>query len=170
MPAGVSAWTPLANITLGSTAASVTFSSISGAYKDLRLVIMGGANGPGGGGCRYTINSDTSSTYLWATAEGNGSAASSAWNGNNYAETFNNYILWGYDSAPNTVVTMDFLDYSATDKHKTILTRGNNAVRPATNMMAVRWPSTAAINTISFSANGASFLVGSTFALYGVSA
>ena len=161
--------TPLANITLGSTAASVTFSSISGAYKDLRLVIQGGANGPGGGGCQYRINSDTGDNYRWVTAESNGSAASSAWNGNNYAETFNNYLLWGYDSAPNTVVTMDFLDYSATDKHKTILTRGNNGSK-ASNMMTVRWFSTAAISTISFSAVGASFIVGSTFTLYGVSA
>jgi hypothetical protein len=170
MPAGVSAWTPLANITLASTANTVTFSSISGAYKDLRLVLVGGAAGTGGGGCRYTINSDTSSTYLWATAEGNGSAATSAWNGNSYVEIYNNYQLMGYDTTTNTIVTMDFLDYSTTDKHKTILTRGNNAVRPATNMMAVRWPSTAAINTISFSAVSGHFIVGSTFALYGVSA
>ena len=49
MPAGVSAWTPLANITLASTANTVTFSSISGAYKDLRLVLVGGAAGTGGG-------------------------------------------------------------------------------------------------------------------------
>jgi len=39
MPAGVSAYVPLANLTLGSSAASVTFSSISQAYKDLVLVI-----------------------------------------------------------------------------------------------------------------------------------
>lgn len=170
MPAGVSAWTPLANITLASTANTVTFSSISGAYKDLRIVLIGGSNGTSGGGCRYTINGDTSSTYLWVTAEANGSASSSAWNGDSYVVTFNNYILWGYDSAPNTSVTIDFLDYSATDKHKTILSRGNNAARPATNMMTVRWPSTSAINTISFSAIAGYFIAGSTFALYGVSA
>jgi hypothetical protein len=91
-------------------------------------------------------------------------------NGNSYVEIYNNYQLMGYDTTTDTIVTMDFLDYSTTDKHKTILTRGNNAARPATNMMAVRWPSTAAINTISFSAVSGSFIVGSTFALYGVSA
>jgi hypothetical protein len=167
MPAGVSAWTPLANTTLGSTATSVTFSSISSAYRDLRVVITTGTTG--GGQCAYTINSDTTSTYVWVTAEGDGSAASSAWNGNTYGNTFNNVLLYGYDTTPRAFITLDFLDYSATDKHKTVLSRGNTAAR-GVNMMAVRWPSTAAISTISFVSSPSTFISGSTFTLYGVSA
>jgi hypothetical protein len=41
MPAGVSAYTALANVTLGSSAANVTFSSISGSYRDLVLIVNG---------------------------------------------------------------------------------------------------------------------------------
>jgi hypothetical protein len=69
MPAGVSAWTALANTTLASAANTVTFSGISGAYKDLRLVFSGGI---GSANPSFTINSDTSSTYYWNTIEGNG--------------------------------------------------------------------------------------------------
>jgi hypothetical protein len=38
MPAGVPAMVALANVTLGSTASSITFSSISGSYRDLFCV------------------------------------------------------------------------------------------------------------------------------------
>jgi len=164
MPAGVSAWTALANTTLGTSANSVTFSGISGAYRDLRLVFSGGI---GSSNASFTINTDTSSTYLWTTLESNGSSATSVWNGNTYGTFANDYILW-YDSS-GIVVTMDILDYSSTDKHKTILTRGNNSTR-AVNGVVNRWPSTAAITSIRLNGNATNFTAGSTFTLYGVSA
>jgi hypothetical protein len=163
MPAGVSAYTALANVTLGSTANTVTFSGISGAYRDLRIIITGGVPSDN---ASFTINSDTSSTYYWNTLEGNGSAVSSAWNGNTFGSFANNYIVW-YNSS-GIVVTMDILDYSATDKHKTILTRGNNAAR-SVNGLVNRWPSTSAVTSVRLNANGSNWAVGSTFALYGVS-
>jgi uncharacterized protein YukE len=164
MPAGVSAWTALANVTLASPANTVTFSSISGSYRDLRLVFSGGI---GSDNASFTINNDSSSTYLWATLEGNGSAVSSAWNGNSYGSFANNYVTWY--SSTGILLTMDLIDYSATDKHKTILSRLNNTAR-ATNALINRWPSTAAITSIRINGNGANFTTGSTFALYGVSA
>ena len=164
MPAGVSALTALANITLASPANSVTFSGIAGTYRDLRLVFSGGI---GSDNATFTINNDTSSTYLWTTIEGNGSTTTSVWNGNSYGTFSNNYILW-YSSS-GIIVNMDILDYSATDKHKTILTKGHNPAR-ATNAIVQRWPSTAAITSIRLNANTANFTAGSTFALYGVSA
>lgn len=165
MPAGVSAWTPLANLTLGSATTGVTFSSISGAYKDLRLVINGGVTS--GGFAKYRLNGDSSSTYLWATLESNGTSATSAWNGNDYATFFNNYIVW--NSSDKTVVTLDILDYSATDKHKTIMSRTFREYT-AVNDMTVRWPSTAAVTTLYLYADTSTWVSGTTFALYGVSA
>lgn len=164
MPAGVSAWTALANVTLGSAANTVTFSSISGAYRDLRLVFTGGI---GSSNASFTLNNDSSSTYLWTTLESDGVASSSAWNGDTFGSFANNYILWFNTSG--ILVTMDILDYSATDKHKTVLTRGNNSVR-AVNAVVNRWPSTAAITSIRLNGNATNFTAGSTFALYGLSA
>lgn len=164
MPAGVSALKPLANVTLGATANTVTFSSISGAYRDLRIVMS--AASPSANGF-FRFNNDSSSTYLWTTMEGNGSSVSSAWNGDAFGSFANNYIVW-YSSNP-TLVTMDVLDYSATDKHKTVLTRANRTDN-ALNAVINRWPSTAAITTITLTAGASTWAAGSTFALYGVSA
>ena len=61
MAAG-STYTPLATSTLGSAAASVTFSSISGSYTDLVLVISC-AQSAAGGGLRFQFNSDTGGNY-----------------------------------------------------------------------------------------------------------
>jgi hypothetical protein len=163
MPAGVSAYVALANVTLASTANTVTFSSISGAYRDLRVIINGGLPSDN---ASFTINSDSSSTYHWNTLEADGSNIASAWNGNNYGSFANNYIVW-YNSS-NIVVTMDIFDYSATDKHKTILTRGNNPAR-SVNAVVNRWPSTSAITSVRFNGNGSNFSIGTTFSLYGVS-
>ena len=159
-----SALTPLANITLGSTANTVTFSSIPSSYRDLCLVISAAVPSAN---ASYTINNDTSSTYNWVTLEGNGSTVSSVNNGDTFGLFANNYIVWY--SSNQTLVTMDILDYSATDKHKTILTRAN---RPdnAINAVVCRWPSTAAITSLRLNANTSNFAAGSTFALYGVSA
>jgi len=164
MPAGVSAWTALANTTLASAANSVTFSGISGAYRDLRIVFSGGI---GSSNASFTINGDTTSTYNWTTLEGNGSATSSAWNGDTFGSMANNYILW-YNTT-GILVTIDILDYATSDKHKTVLSRGNNTAR-AVNAVVNRWPSTAAITSFKFNGNATNFTAGSTFALYGLSA
>jgi hypothetical protein len=62
MPAGVSAITPLANITLGSAAASVTFSSIAATYKDLYLVAQTGLSSAGQT-VNVQFNNDTGANY-----------------------------------------------------------------------------------------------------------
>jgi hypothetical protein len=164
MPAGVSAFTALANVTLASPANTVTFSSISGAYRDLRIVFSGGI---GSSNASFTINNDSSSTYYWTTIEGNGSSASSAYNGDTFGSFANNYVSW-YDSS-GIVLTFDIFDYSATDKHKTMLSRLNNTNR-ATNAVVNRWPSTAAITSVRLNGNASDFTTGTTIALYGVSA
>jgi hypothetical protein len=166
MPAGVSAITSLANLTLGSTQTTVTFSSISGAYRDLRLVIVGGLTS--GGNAYWRVNNDSTSTYNWHTLEGDGTTASATWNGNTYGSMNNNFVAWPYGGTPRTLVTIDFMDYSVTDKFKPVLSR-TNAVDNGTNAMIVNWPSTAAITNITLT-SGSTWVAGSTFALYGVSA
>jgi hypothetical protein len=165
MPAGVSAWTPLANITLGSATNSVTFSSISQSYKDLRLVISGGIPSDN---ATFRLNGDASSVCRGVTMEGSGSASSSTTFSNSGLGYFGFGVILWYQSA-GVVVTMDLLDYSATDKHKTILTRGNNSDRAA-NALALRWPTTTAVTSIRLDANGSNWSSGTSFALYGVSA
>lgn len=161
------AWTPLANLTLGSSASSVTFSSISGSYRDLVLVIQASST-PSGTNIAIRMNSDTGSNYPAVYASGDGSGA--------YSGTLNEtWMQVAYYSGATTstflsaVVTV--ADYSATDKHKTVLSRGGNSAQ-GTDMIAGRWANTSAVTTLSVHARtgGVSFATGSTFALYGVSA
>ena len=161
----------LANITLGSSASSVTFSSIPATYRD--LVIAANAQDPVSGTTFSNIglqfNSDTGSNYNWLDMYGDGSSAVSQVQSNVTG------ILAGYMSSQNNIFSahiFQIMDYSATDKHKTVLVRSNLGTRsPNTTQLAQatagRWANTSAITSIRLS-GGTSFKAGSTFALYGI--
>jgi hypothetical protein len=74
------------------------------------------------------------------------------------------------DDATNPFFIIQLMDYSATDKHKTVLSRKNQAAR-TTVAQASRWASTSAINKITVNVtqpDPTNFAVGSTFYLYGI--
>lgn len=150
-------YTPLANLTLSSSAASVTFSSISQSYRDLVLVFNGTCSE--NTSVRIFLNSDTTGTnYARVLMIGSGTAASSQSN------TTNAEIIGDVGPDRSTAI-VNFLDYSATDKHKSMLVRNDKL---ATRAVAARWANTAAITTVQLSMNAGTFDAGSTFALYGI--
>jgi hypothetical protein len=154
-------YTPLANITLGSSASSVTFSNIPNTYRDLILVMNAQNNQSGYDNVYMTFNGDTGSTRSSVYALGNGSSTISGTTSAFYAGTIN--------PTTNTVSTCQILDYSATDKHTTGLTRGNAATSEYGNgMYASRWASTSAVTSFVLTPQSSSFDSGSTFALYGI--
>jgi hypothetical protein len=161
MPAGVSAYTALANVTLGSSAASVTFSSIAaGLYRDLVFVMQIGTST--GTDVLYQFNSDTTaSNYPSVLMQGDGSSTFSG-------SASNNRILDVSTSNEFTVV-YNLFDYATTDKQKSYLYRTGRASAKV-QAMAGRWANTAAITQIVFTPVSGTFNTGSTFALYGVSA
>jgi hypothetical protein len=59
------------------------------------------------------------------------------------------------------------MDYSATDKHKTVLVR-SNAASTGVEAIAQRWASTAAITSILVFPSTGSWAAGGTFSLYGI--
>jgi len=110
----------IANITLGAASASVTFSNIPQTYRDLYVVISGQTTGALNN-VRVQYNGDTNSNYIAVRMLGDGSSASSASSGSQA------FVQWGDMGALDTIITGSVLDYSATDKNKTSLVRGNNA-------------------------------------------
>jgi hypothetical protein len=72
----MSTYTPIATQTLGSAAASVTFSSIPQGYTDLILVINY-ATSASTGNALLRFNSDTGSNYSETALIGNGTTATS---------------------------------------------------------------------------------------------
>jgi len=155
-------YTPLATVTLGSSASSVTFSSIPATYRDLILVEQSKLSGTS-----YTVvrfNGDTASNYANVNMRGNGSTAASSSNTDNQMYPF---FFLNQSSSEFAVMLYQIMDYSATDKHKTMLTRGNVS-SIATAAGAHRWASTSALTSIELRVQDGSFVAGSTFNLYGV--
>lgn len=164
MPSSI---TPLANLTLGSSATSMTFSSIVGTYRDLLLVCTFTNATADGDYIAVKINSDTGSNYNSVTMLGNGSTASSA----NYSSSTYGWLTvgGGFDTGRGQLHTT-FFDYAQTNKHKNYISRNGTAAR-GVEAIASRWASTSAITSLNiYSVNGWSFATGSTFALYGISA
>ena len=157
-------YTLIDSVTLTSSAASVTFSSIDQSYGDYVLSMNLTTAGNATFGLRF--NNDTGTNYHGLFMDGNGTATESAkWNPSD------RIILNTYSMTLNTspsLVTVQIFDATATDKHKSVLTRGNR-VDQATTAIASRWASTAAINRIDIlQFNLQDFTTGSTFFLYGI--
>lgn len=158
----INTYVPLQTITLGSSASSVTFSSIpasdaNGTYKDLVLI------------ARYVptsytqirFNSDSSNIYNCVHMSGSGSSAIS---GSYTAPHIDPGNGIGDLSGNDVQFILQLQDYSVTDKHKSGLIRIDNSAR-YTQAQAVRYATTSAITTINLIQLGV-FNAGSTFSLY----
>jgi len=142
-------YTSLATVTLGSTATSVTFSNIPATYRDLIFVFEGVVS---------NFNGDTTSGNYSATyANGDGAGRSSG----------NESRRFGVFYAQRSSMVASFMDYSATNKHKTYLSRAGGASN-ALEMIVGRWANTAAITSIRLFPDANGFASGSTLNLYGV--
>jgi hypothetical protein len=162
MAAGAT-YTPIATQTLGSSAATVTFSSISGAYTDLKLVFTG-VVGSGGDAFYLRFNGDSATNYSNTELKGSGTAASSA----RYSSVTYMYALGNGLSANQTNVIVDINNYSNATTYKTGLFRYNDANGYVAATIGL-WRSTSAITSISINSLGA-YTTGSTFTLYGIKA
>jgi hypothetical protein len=148
--------TALASITLQEASASVTFSGIPQNYRDLVLVVSGTASA--GQTANLYLNGDTtSSNYSRVFMLGTGSATSSE-----AAASAGCLSI----STTQSVAISNIIDYSATNKHKTILTRAN-ATSDFVVAFANRWANTVAVTSVSAQTATGTFSLGSTFNLYG---
>ena len=155
---------PIATTTLGSAAASYTFSSIPATYTDLVMVFDGTMSAADDLGIRF--NSDTGSNYSTTILGGNGSAAFST----RVTGQTQGYLDWaGLTTAQGNAI-VQIQNYSNATTYKTYLSRFNQAAR-GTDACVGLWRSTAAISSITIKAIGAnSFRTASTFTLYGIKA
>lgn len=152
-------YVPLATVTLASADASITFSSIPAEYRDLILIISGAVTASTVG-ATIRFNGDTGSNYTGVVAQGDGSSAVSGTLSGTFAEI-------GVLVTSQCNVICQIMDYSATDKHKTFLSRSNGAA-DRTRMTASRWADTSAITSVDVLTNLNQFAIGSTFSLYGI--
>jgi len=154
--------------TLDTAVADVFFTSIPQTYTDFVLVMVGGCTINAGIG--YRFNSDNTTNYSVTFLEGNGSAASS----NRYSNQ--TFMRIGFNPTWSSglfgTAISHIQDYTNTTTYKTVLSRINDMTNGALGASAGVWRKTPeALSSINImTSNGTTFLVGSTFTLYGIKA
>jgi hypothetical protein len=165
----MSTYTPIASQTLGSAAATVTFSSIPQNYTDLILVVDAGMSS-GAGYPSFQLNGDTTDTNYSSTyIRGDGTdVASGRYSG---ASGKYNILVDIKKTTPAAYIIINFQNYSNSATYKTVLSRMGDTASGTAATVAM-WRDTNAINRITLkeATGGANWVTGSTFTLYGVTA
>lgn len=148
-----STWIALGNITLTANDSSIEFVSIPATYRDLVLIINGTSDSAGRA-FYIRLNGENPDTNTSAVLVNN---ANSSTDTGTYIQT----------NTSNFTSIVNIMDYSATDKHKTMLWRDNFASTQVT-MAAGRWASMAAVNSVTISRAGYNLQNNTTLCLYGI--
>ena len=170
MPAG-NTYVAIATQTLGSAAATVTFSSIPGTYTDLVLVVNAqqSADAP----IYVRVNNSSASIYSTTSLRGDGTSATST----RFSATgsgIDGEGIWVQSEAlPESssfgIITYNFINYANTTTFKTALVRYNNASAfVGTNVSLIQTTSAITSILLRHGGGGANFAIGSTFSLYGI--
>lgn len=159
------AMTLISETVLSSPASSVSFTSISGTYKDLELEIICTTTA-GGQNINIQFNGDTASNYSRTNLWGNGSSAYS--NRNASQAQISAMIASGTSSSEPSFCKFYVMSYSSASVFKTVLNRAGIASGEA-DVTVGTWRSTSAITSVATIAGTSTFAAGSSFRLWGVS-
>lgn len=154
---------PIQTTTLGSAAASYTFSSIPATYTDLVVIIAAKT----GVAQSHTIqfNSDTTSNYSDTYLYGDGSNAASARDSTQTAIR----AVGRIGTAISTTI-INVFNYTNTTTFKTVLARGADAGSLAIATVGLWRKTPEAINSMTIAIGTGTYDTGSTFTLYGIKA
>ncbi len=153
-------YTPIATVTLTSAVPDVIFNNIPATYRDLILVATQGVASSMSAVLRFNTDAGVGN-YRYQSFRGNGTTATA------YGQATSYIAITETAFTTNTQYQIQILDYSATDKGKTIVGRHNNAANDA-SMVCGRWVGTAAVNRVWLTFFGINATAGSTFSLYGI--
>ena len=164
-------------ITLGSNAASVTFSDIPQTYTDLKLVhslrCTRASIDPNGGGLLIKFNGVSGGgVYSSIMLRGNGSAASSPNNGTGYAGIYIGEIN-SLNNVANSFASGEVHIPNYTGSTQKIISATtvseNNATTAYIEAVGGKWVGTSAITSITIAEHaGTNFVTNSSLSLYGI--
>jgi len=155
----IKAYEPLANVTLASTAAAVTFSGINQNYSDLVIVSETIIANSQVALVSMQLNGLSSIVYDYSYFTGNGGSVSAVNDSSSYMRLSDLYT--------NTMSEIQIMGYAATNIDKPILVKTNGGSN-IIEMYGGRFSNSNPITSVRIFAQGQSFAAGSTFALYGV--
>lgn len=171
---GGGAMTQIGATILGSAAASISFTSISGGYNNLRLIVVGRTSHASfDQEIRLRFNGDTGSNYDWQFGKDTSATALAA--EEDFAKTYafigNVLGTSGPANIPGITV-VDIPLYAGTTFHKTGLFHAGE-VGQSTGDDRFRWGhftwrDTSAITQVDVSPAGGNFVAGSAAFLYGI--
>jgi hypothetical protein len=170
---------PIATVTVGSGGSEyIEFTSIPNTYEHLQIRCLSQENESGGTNTSYDnfvmrFNSDTGANYSRHHLNGDGASAT-AYGAANVSWAYSGISQRGGSSNLYFGVTIiDILDYSNTNKYKTVRALSGADLSGSGNirLASALWQSTSAITSIRIQSDGApqwSLKQYSSFALYGV--
>ena len=146
--------------TLGSSASTVTFSSL-GSYQDLVLIVQGTHNSASSSIDYLTFNGSASTYASMSNYAGTGGSTA-------VAATYSTaYLQINNVGTDPFMIYADIFNYRATDTEKHYISRGSSGPR-SYDMNAGRWTSTSAVTSVEVNTLSG-FSSGTTFNLYGIS-
>jgi hypothetical protein len=151
----------IATTTLAATG-QPSFANIPQTYRDL-ILLVDAQTTDSSIDVFLRFNGDSGSNYTRVTMFGTGSTS-----GSNVQTTTYVPVSYPVNSA-RVAIQVSIMDYSATNKHKTLLSRSGQA-NSAVDAWAGRWANTAAITSFGMAPVSGNFQAGSTFSLYGIAA
>lgn len=157
---------------LSTTTASVTFSNLNtySNYKHLQIrAVMQDDATTNLNRMDLQFNSDTGTNYTYHYLNGNGSSVSSSAGTSQNKLQFFDVITGSSDTNRFGAAIIDILDFSNTNKNKTVRSLGGGLGSSETDISLGSgvWLNTAAITSITIFGNF-SYTTGSRFSLYGV--
>lgn len=158
---------PIATTTLSTTTASVTFSSISGAYTDLILIFDGLSTAVANAvGFQIKVNEASGSLQSYTRLQGNGTTASSS------RVQDGDPAVGVVGNSERSNIIAQIMNYSNSTTFKTIISRynSNDAGDGRTGAYVNLTRATTAITSLLVDLSAGSFASGSTFTLYGIKA
>lgn len=165
--ASTSAVTLISTVTLTTTASTISFTSISSSYTNLRLTYQGKVSS-GYGNFFLRFNADTGANYDYQTMDGVGASASPS-------QTFaTNYISVGLIGGVVGGGTIDIPNYKGSTLNKVAIGQGYMLYGTSSGQMIVlnhggRWRNTSAITQLDFTCDAGDFQAGTVVSLYGES-
>jgi hypothetical protein len=168
MAAGVT-YVPLATTSVSNgTTNYMEFTSISGSYTDVILVVQGGnQNASYGLGLRF--NSDSGNNYSVTQLTGTGSTTPSSARESSQPQIIVGGNGFGGSNLVTDVTIINVMNYSNSTTYKTTIGR-NNIPGSVVGSTIGLWRSTSAITTIRITAQNSYFVNGATATLYGIQA
>lgn len=153
-------YTSLGTITLSASASDVTFSNISGSYRD--LVIVARVDGSTNTELFIEFNGSTTGYTSRRMQAAGTTVAFNTHTGPAMRLVGNGDIMT--DDTFSAIIELH--DYSTTDKHKPVLSRTGSS--NGLDICAGRWTNTSAITSIRLIPNSGTFEAPSIFSLYGI--